>query len=107
MARYHSLAGLKDKYWLIFNGFRLSLVTNNFSHQLLPVTTVSKDLQDLLLASAVLDMRITALFPLACAIVGFVLSMLCLFAGSKKSFMEEYNIITVSSSFSQTRSSRI
>ncbi|KAH7391529.1 actin cortical patch SUR7/pH-response regulator pali [Cadophora sp. MPI-SDFR-AT-0126] len=43
-------------------------------------------------------MRITALFPLACAIVGFVLSMLCLFAGSKKNFMEDYNIITLNTS---------
>ncbi|KAH7314221.1 actin cortical patch SUR7/pH-response regulator pali [Rhexocercosporidium sp. MPI-PUGE-AT-0058] len=43
-------------------------------------------------------MRITALFPLACAIVGFVLSMLCLFAGSKKAFMEEYHIITLNTS---------
>lgn len=41
-------------------------------------------------------MRLTALIPLACAIVAFVLSMLCLFAGSKKGFMEEYHIVTVS-----------
>ncbi|CZT03737.1 hypothetical protein WAI453_009018 [Rhynchosporium graminicola] len=43
-------------------------------------------------------MRFSSLFPLACAIVGFVLSMLCLFAGSKKAFMEEYHIITLNTS---------
>jgi len=40
-------------------------------------------------------MRATALVPMACAIVGFVLSMLCLFAGHKPGFMEDYHIITV------------
>lgn len=40
-------------------------------------------------------MRLSALFPMACAIVAFVLSMLCLFAGHKPGFMEEYHIITV------------
>ncbi|TVY84805.1 hypothetical protein LSUE1_G000825, partial [Lachnellula suecica] len=43
-------------------------------------------------------MRATALIPMACAIVGFVLSMLCLFAGHKKGFMEEYHIITLNTS---------
>ncbi|PBP24074.1 SUR7 protein [Diplocarpon rosae] len=43
-------------------------------------------------------MRLTALFPLACAIVGFVLSMLCLFAGSKKGYLENYHIVTLNTS---------
>ncbi|CAL3969978.1 hypothetical protein PZA11_007489 [Diplocarpon coronariae] len=43
-------------------------------------------------------MRLIALFPLACAVVGFVLSMLCLFAGSKKGFMEDYPIVTLNTS---------
>ncbi|TVY94534.1 SUR7 family protein [Lachnellula willkommii] len=43
-------------------------------------------------------MRATALLPMACAIVGFVLSMLCLFAGHKPGFMEEYHIITLNTS---------
>ncbi|PBP17103.1 hypothetical protein BUE80_DR011975 [Diplocarpon rosae] len=43
-------------------------------------------------------MRLTALFPLACAIVGFVLSMLCLFAGSKKGYLEDYHIVTLNTS---------
>ncbi|TVY35960.1 hypothetical protein LOCC1_G007353 [Lachnellula occidentalis] len=43
-------------------------------------------------------MRTTALLPMACAIVGFVLSMLCLFAGHKPGFMEEYHIITLNTS---------
>jgi hypothetical protein len=44
-------------------------------------------------------MHISALFPMLCAIAAFVLSMLCLFAGSKPGFMEEYSIITVRPSF--------
>jgi len=44
-------------------------------------------------------MHISALFPMLCAIVAFVLSMLCLFAGSKPGFMEEYSIIMVRPSF--------
>jgi len=43
-------------------------------------------------------MRLSALFPLACAIVAFVLSMLCLFAGHKPGFMEEYHIVTLNTS---------
>lgn len=43
-----------------------------------------------------INMRATALFPMACAIVAFVLGMLCLFAGHKPGFMEDYHIITVS-----------
>jgi len=43
-------------------------------------------------------MRLSALFPLACAIVGFVLSMLCLFAGHKPGFMEDYHIVTLNTS---------
>jgi hypothetical protein len=45
-------------------------------------------------------MRLSALFPMACAIVAFVLSMLCLFAGHKPGFMEEYHIIEVCLPFS-------
>ncbi|KUJ10390.1 uncharacterized protein LY89DRAFT_787429 [Mollisia scopiformis] len=43
-------------------------------------------------------MRLSALFPMACAIVAFVLSMLCLFAGHKPGFMEEYHIVTLNTS---------
>jgi len=38
------------------------------------------------------------LLPLACAIPAFVLSMLCLFAGSKKGYMEDYHIIMLNTS---------
>jgi general stress protein CsbA len=41
---------------------------------------------------------------LACAIVAFVLSMLCLFAGHKPGFMEEYHIVTVWISSTQSSS---
>lgn len=43
-------------------------------------------------------MRVSALFPMACAIVGFVLGMLCLFAGHKPGFMEDYDIIRLNTS---------
>jgi len=43
-------------------------------------------------------MRLTALFPLACAIIGFVLSLLCLLAGHKPGFMEDYAIVTLNTS---------
>jgi len=43
-------------------------------------------------------MRLSALFPLACAIMGFVLSMLCLLAGHKRGFMEDYHVITLNTS---------
>jgi len=43
-------------------------------------------------------MRATALFPMACAIVAFILGMLCLFAGHKPGFMEDYHILTLNTS---------
>ncbi|KAH8804946.1 actin cortical patch SUR7/pH-response regulator pali [Xylogone sp. PMI_703] len=43
-------------------------------------------------------MRFTALLPFACAVVAFILSMLCLFAGHKRGFMEDYHILTVNTS---------
>ena len=42
-------------------------------------------------------MRFAAIAPLLFTIAAFVLAMLCLFAGSKKGFMEDYDIITVRS----------
>jgi hypothetical protein len=41
--------------------------------------------------------RFPVLFPLACAIAGFVLVILALFAGSKPGHMEEYAIVRVGS----------
>lgn len=43
-------------------------------------------------------MRFAVLAPMALAIVAFILSMLCLFAGNKPGFLEEYNIITLNTS---------
>jgi len=43
-------------------------------------------------------MRISALFPVACAIAAFVLSLLCLLAGSKPGQMEDYAIVTLNTS---------
>ena len=40
-------------------------------------------------------MRFTAIFPLLCAIAALVLSLLCMFAGSKPGFMEDAAIVTV------------
>jgi hypothetical protein len=42
-------------------------------------------------------MRPTALIPVLCAAAALVLGFLCLFAGQKKDFMEDYHIITVRS----------
>jgi hypothetical protein len=43
-------------------------------------------------------MRVSALFPMACAIVAVVLGILCLLAGHKPGFMEDYHIITLNTS---------
>lgn len=40
-------------------------------------------------------MHFAALFPQACASVAFVLSILCVLAGYRPGFMEDYHIITV------------
>lgn len=91
-ASYSLACSFDHKYFLFsllfFNGF---LYSNSFTVLPRDNTTIS--------ALKLANMRLTALFPLACAIVGFVLSMLCLFAGSKKSFMEDYHIITVGTPF--------
>lgn len=41
-------------------------------------------------------MRLTAVFPLLCTLVAFVLSLLCIFAGSKRGYLEQADILTVS-----------
>ena len=43
-------------------------------------------------------MRFIAIFPALCAVVTFVLSMLCIFAGSRPGFMENGAILTVRAS---------
>ena len=43
-------------------------------------------------------MRFTALFPFFCAVAAFVLSLLCIFAGSKKGFLENADILTLNTS---------
>ena len=40
-------------------------------------------------------MRLEAVIPTVFLITALVLSFLCLFAGSKKNFMEDYAIVTV------------
>lgn len=42
-------------------------------------------------------MRISALIPVVLSIAALILSFLCLFAGSKKGFMDSYAVVTVSS----------
>lgn len=42
-------------------------------------------------------MRFSALIPVVLSAAAFILTFLCLFAGSKKGFMENYAIVTVSS----------
>ena len=41
-------------------------------------------------------MRFSALIPVMLSVAAFILTFLCLFAGSKKGFMEDYAIVTVS-----------
>lgn len=42
--------------------------------------------------------RFFVFFPLVLSMVGFILSMLCLFAGHKEGFMEDYSVARVSPS---------
>lgn len=46
--------------------------------------------------NSICNMRIVAIFPLLCALVAFILSLLCIFAGSKTAYLEGANILTVS-----------
>lgn len=41
-------------------------------------------------------MRASAAIPLVLSLTAFILSMLCIFAGSKKGYLEEANLLTVS-----------
>lgn len=41
-------------------------------------------------------MRLSALIPVVLSIAALILSFLCLFAGSKKGFMDSYAVVTVS-----------
>lgn len=43
-------------------------------------------------------MRPTALIPVLCCTAALILSFLCLFAGHKKSFMEDYHLMTLNTS---------
>ncbi|KAF2769541.1 hypothetical protein EJ03DRAFT_327383 [Teratosphaeria nubilosa] len=43
-------------------------------------------------------MRILAIIPVVCFVAALVLSFLCLFAGSKKGFMEDYALVTLNTS---------
>lgn len=74
-------------------GTKVSSVCQPYAISSLPLCSLAS--AHLSAATSRFNMRVTALFPLACAIVGFILSMLALFAGSTPSFMEDYHIITV------------
>lgn len=52
------------------------------------------------------SMRFSALIPVVLSAAALILTFLCLFAGSKKGFMEDYAIITVSRSLLQHHHSR-
>jgi hypothetical protein len=43
-------------------------------------------------------MRLTALLPVLCCTAALILSFLCLFAGHKKDFLEDYHILTLNTS---------
>lgn len=40
-------------------------------------------------------MRLTAIVPCLCALAAMVLCFLCMFAGNKPGFMEDYHMATV------------
>lgn len=41
------------------------------------------------------NMRPTAIIPLIFTLVAFILSLLCVFAGSKRGYLENANLLTV------------
>jgi len=43
-------------------------------------------------------MRLSAIFPLLCALAAFILSLLCLFAGSTRSFLQNGELLTLNTS---------
>lgn len=43
-------------------------------------------------------MRFSAVLPVLLGLASFILTMLCLFAGSKKGFMEDYAVVTLNTS---------
>ena len=42
-------------------------------------------------------LRLAAIIPIVLSFTAFILSLLCLFAGSKVGFLEDANLLTVSS----------
>ena len=64
--------------------FVLPLYYNNQHSKPTPHTTIT--------------MRFTALIPALCCTVALILSFLCLFAGHKKGFMEDYHLVTLNTS---------
>lgn len=53
-------------------------------------------LQHCVIATPIYNMRFSALIPVVLSAAAFILTMLCLFAGSKPGFMEDYAVVTVS-----------
>jgi hypothetical protein len=49
-------------------------------------------------SSTALAMRLPVLVPVVCYIIAFVLALLCLFAGHKKGFMEDYAVVRLNTS---------
>jgi hypothetical protein len=43
-------------------------------------------------------MRFIAILPVLCCTAALILSFLCLFAGHKKGFMEDYSLLTLNTS---------
>ncbi|KAL8988891.1 MAG: hypothetical protein Q9177_002101 [Variospora cf. flavescens] len=43
-------------------------------------------------------MRLTAIFPLLCTLIAFILSLLCIFAGSKTGYIQHADILTLNTS---------
>ena len=80
-------------------------ITLSFLHAAFALCTLCKIQRQLgclhhhlLIVSAFNKMRLTALIPVLCCTAALILSFLCLFAGHKKGFMEDYHLLTLNTS---------
>ena len=79
-----------------------AIVTNTYSHAHTSTAVFLECLNYTVCFSIIYSittlgkMKFTALVPVVLSLVALILSFLCMFAGSKRSFMVHYPIVTVS-----------
>lgn len=61
---------------------------------------------EIIIPSTLCSMRFLAAIPIVFCTTSFVLAFLCLFAGNRKGFMEDYAILTVIQSFPDSCSAK-